>query len=324
MSQEFPSGESAGPAWRAIVIAALVAAVLFSSFLTLPFFGGFLLPFAPSPAVRVAHRRGLGAGVWVAAGAAMLLFLATVASTDPRAAAFGSLVAFVLIALPAVAAAWTRRGASATAAYLALSAGGALLLGGLLLASSAPGRRSPGQEIAAMIDGMAPSAVARAQLDPETAARAAAFVKSFRDFASAYWVGLAAACWVLGSALAFYTGSRFARPAPSAQAVRFEALRVPTFAVALFAVSGAGAVLAEGAWKRASADLLIPLVALYFVLGLSIICHFARRWFRVRLLRVGLYALVVYFPMNVVVALLGLFDWYADFRRRGEGALEKS
>ena len=30
------------------------------------------------------------------------------------------------------------------------------------------------------------------------------------------------------------------------------------------------------------------------------------------------------FPINVGVALLGLFDWYVDFRRRGEGVVEKS
>ena len=66
------------------------------------------------------------------------------------------------------------------------------------------------------------------------------------------------------------------------------------------------------------ASLLWPLAALYFVAGLSIICHFARKWFRARILRIGLYALVAYFPLNVAVGLLGIFDWYADFRRRGE------
>jgi hypothetical protein len=38
---------------------------------------------------------------------------------------------------------------------------------------------------------------------------------------------------------------------------------------------------------------------------------------------VGVYTLVAYFPMNVGVALLGLFDWYVDFRRRRLGAMEK-
>jgi hypothetical protein len=32
-----------------------------------------------------------------------------------------------------------------------------------------------------------------------------------------------------------------------------------------------------------------------------------------------LYVLAGYFPINVAVALMGLFDWYVDFRRRGEG-----
>jgi hypothetical protein len=57
---------------------------------------------------------------------------------------------------------------------------------------------------------------------------------------------------------------------------------------------------------------------LFFVVGLSIICHFARKWFPVGFLRIGLYVLAAYF-LNVIVALLGLFDWFVDFRRRGGG-----
>ena len=101
---------------------------------------------------------------------------------------------------------------------------------------------------------------------------------------------------------------------------RFEALRVPAPVVALFAASGAGFALLRSPSRIWAGDLLLPLSALYFLAGLSIICHFARRWFRAQILRAGLYALVVYFPLNVAVGLLGLFDWYADFRRRGEKA----
>ena len=88
--------------------------------------------------------------------------------------------------------------------------------------------------------------------------------------------------------------------------------------------AGAAFGLLEGEARRVAANLLLPLLALYFVAGLSIICHFFRRWFRARILRIGLYALAAYFPINVGVALLGLFDWYVDFRRRGEGVVEKS
>jgi hypothetical protein len=82
-------------------------------------------------------------------------------------------------------------------------------------------------------------------------------------------------------------------------------------------------VLLQGSARRIAGSVLLPLAALYFVAGLSIICHFARKWFRFWLLRVGLYTLVAYFPMNVGVALLGLFDWYVDFRRRGAGTIEE-
>ena len=91
----------------------------------------------------------------------------------------------------------------------------------------------------------------------------------------------------------------------------------------LFVAAGAASVFLPAAARPAAGSVLLPLFALYFVAGLSIICHFARRWFRFWLLRVGVYTLVAYFPMNVGVALLGLFDWYVDFRRRRLGAMEK-
>ena len=99
-----------------------------------------------------------------------------------------------------------------------------------------------------------------------------------------------------------------------------DAFTVPPAVVGLFVVSGAGTVLAPMPFREIAGNALLPLSVLYFLAGLSIICHFARKWFRARILRVGLYGLALYFPINVGVGLLGLFDWYADFRRRGEKA----
>jgi hypothetical protein len=325
-SEEPLEGEArlAGAGWREIGMAALVAAVLFLAFLVIPVIGPIAVPFAPVPAVRTAHRRGMAAGLLVAGGAALLLFVATVASAGAARAGSGAVVVLVSIALPAAAAAWTRRGGRPSIAYITLAATGFVLVSAALLLRSAATGHTPGREIAAAFDEMGPAAVNRAQLDAETAARMRATLAAARDFARTFWLGLAGACWVIASAIGFYTGARLARPEESAEAARFEALRVPTLTVALFAAAGALSALAASPWRERAGNVLIPLVALYFVLGLSIICHFARKWFRVRLLRIGLYALVVYFPINVVVVLLGLFDWYADFRRRGEGALEKS
>ncbi len=105
-----------------------------------------------------------------------------------------------------------------------------------------------------------------------------------------------------------------------AERTRFEALSLPAFLAPVFVAAGAVSALARDTARQVAGDVLIPLAALYFVAGLSIICHFARRWFKTRILRVGLYTLVIYFPMSVGVALLGLFDWYVGFRRRGEKA----
>src|SRR4029077_10043382 len=99
---------------------------------------------------------------------------------------------------------------------------------------------------------------------------------------------------------------------------RFDGLSVPPVVVLLFVAAGAGGVLPPQAVREVAGNALLPLSALYFLAGLSIICHFARKWFRARILRVGLYGLALYFPINVGVGLLGLFDWYGDFRHRGE------
>jgi hypothetical protein len=157
-------------------------------------------------------------------------------------------------------------------------------------------------------------------MDASAVARVRSTLHAAREFTLLYLPGLVATFWVVGAALGFYAGSRSARPAPTAEATRYERLRLPAAAVFLFVAAGAGFALLPEPARRLAGNVLLPLAALFFVAGLSIICHFARKWFRVGILRAGLYALVAYFPINVIVALLGLFDWYVDFRGRGEKA----
>lgn len=309
-----------------ILLAAILSALLFTLFLVLPLFGVLVIPFAGVPLTRLAHRAGGRAGTLGAALGAVLLLGLGFVNSGKSEALLALFAAVVILLLPALFAASTRHGLEPSHAYLGLClAGFVCLVGGLALrslAGGAPMRR----EIAIAFDQMTPAAIqsySRAQMDVETIARLKATLAAAKQFATKFWVGLVGASWVLGSAVAFYTGARLARPAASAEATRFETLRIPPAIVAVFVLTGAGSVLLPASARQVSGNLLLPLVALYFVVGLSIICHFARKWFRVRVLRVGLYALVVYFPLNLVVGLLGLFDWYADFRRRGEGAIEK-
>jgi Predicted membrane protein (DUF2232) len=231
----------------------------------------------------------------------------------------------VIALLPALFAASSKRSGNPSRAYLVLCAVGAAGVAAFFLGGTAATGRPVGDEIAKEFDRMIPAALesySRSGMDTATVVRVRSTLETAREFSRRYWAGLLGMLWVLSAAFSFYAGARAARPAPSAEAARFEALRLPAAVAPLFVAAGAGSALLPAASRPIAGSVLLPLAALYFVAGLSIICHFARKWFRFWLLRVGLYTLVAYFPMNVGVALLGLFDWYADFRRRGAGAIE--
>lgn len=317
-----------------IPLAGLASTLLLTAPLFLPLVGALLpgfargllqaigilaFPLVAVPVVRLTHRAGLGAGLL-----ASFICVGLLLGLGPAGLAlFGAL----LTALPTGFTAAVRRGAEPSRTYLALCLAGVVLIAGGFLLRSAAGGRTMRQEIESAFDVMAPAAIqsySRANMDAETIERVKRTLATARDFTRKFWIGLVGASWVLGSAIGFYVGASTARPAPSAERTRFERLRVPAAAAALFIASGAASVVLPSPGREIAGNLLLPVAALYFVAGLSIICHFARRWFRARILRIGLYALLVYFPLNVGVGLLGLFDWYADFRRRGEGAIEKS
>ncbi len=316
-------------------LAASVAATAFSAvfFVALvPPVGTMLaivgLPMSSVPLVRLAHRQGLVATLAACGFTCAILF--------GLGCAFGGVgnglaLAFLgggATALPAASVAFLRAGAEPSRCYLGLCIAGCAILAAAF--GTAVGRPGPSvsTQVGAAFDSAIPlvtESYARQGADAETVALARSTLVAARDFTQYCVWGILGAYCVIGAAIAFYLGARLARPAPSADAARFEALRLPAAVAGLFVATGAGFGLLQGDARRVAANLLLPLLALYFVAGLSIICHFFRRWFRARILRIAMYALVVYLPViNVGVALLGLFDWYVDFRRRGEGVVEKS
>ncbi len=324
-SPEHEGSQSGGTALTLeVLLAALLAAFFFTTFLLLPLLGALALPFAAVSAVRLTHRRGLPAGLLACAiCAGLLLGLGLAAGGGALSLA---LLGGAVTSLPAVSAAFLRRGWAASRSFLFLCLAGFFAIVGYALLPAAVGDRSVEAEIGSSFDQMIASAIetySRSKADPETIERVRDTLTAARRLAQRFWIGLLGASWTFAAAISFYAGARLARPEPSAEAARFEKLRIPAAVAALFVLAGGGAALLPGAARNTAGNLLVTLSALFFVAGLSIICHFARKWFRLRVLRVGLYALVVYFPMNVGVALLGLFDWYADFRRRGEGASEE-
>jgi predicted membrane protein DUF2232 len=311
------------PAWREIPAAAAASALLFLAFLVFPPAGLLTLPLASAAIVRLTHRRGLSIALVAASLAAGILFLAGLATEPPGGALRIAVSGGVIAALPSAFAAWVRAGQNASFAYLGLCLAGCAILTGVIEIFGG-GPTGMATAVDRVFDQALSAPQARSDLDVEAQARLRASASAIREVAKRYGIGLANVGWIFVAAIGFFMGAWAARPSPSAERARFEGLRVPAAIAPFFAASGAIFALGPPSMSRTAGDLLWPLAALYFVGGLSIICHFARKWFRSRLLRVGLYALVIYVPINVGVALLGLFDWYADFRRRGEGAAKQA
>jgi hypothetical protein len=310
-----------------IPLAALAAAAAFSALFVVPLFGALGVPAGAIPLVRLAHRRGLASALIGCVAAVAIVLGAAWAAAGLGMAIAMAFVAAGATAIPVASVGFLRAGADASRCYLGIGLAGCAFLAASFAASATGPGPSVAVEVAAVFDQMIPSALesyARSGVDAETVARMRQTLEAARDFSRQYLWGIFGALWALGGAMAFYGGAAAARPAATALAARFEQLRVPASAAGLFVAAGAGFGLLSGDGRRLAGNLLLPLVALFFVAGLSIICHFFRRWIRVRILRAGLYALAAYFPINVGVVLLGLFDWYVDFRRRGEGVIEKS
>jgi len=311
-----------------IPVAGAVSAALFAAFLALPLLGTLGVPLAAVPIVRMAHRRGVAAGALAGLIGAAIILGVGLATGGGMSAVAMALFAGAIVGMPAASVGFLRAGADPSRCYLGLCVAGAALIAGLAAVSAASPGRSLEAEVGATFDRVTPGVTEsyrKSGADADTVARMKSTLETSRDIAQRYLWGLFGAMWVGGGALAFYGGAAAARPGGPADAARFDQLRVPAAAAGLFAASGAAFGLLEGEGRRIAGNVLIPLAALYFVAGLSIICHFFRRWFRFRLLRAGLYVLVSYVPLNVGVALLGLFDWYVDFRRRaGGGRTERS
>jgi hypothetical protein len=305
-----------------VPLAALAAAGCFSAIFVIPIVGGLGVAFAAVPTVRLAHRRGFLAGALACSLAAAVVFGLTWAIGDLAESVAMTLLAGAVTLLPTASVAFLRAGSDPSRCYLGVILAGCAVLGALFAASASGPGPSLSAEAVASFDRMTPSVLdsySKSGADAATVASVRAMLAGAKDLASRYLWGIFGALWVLGAAVAFYGGAYGGRPSITADAVQFGELRVPPLVAGLFVAGGAVFAVGTGEPRRIAGNVLLPLVALYFVAGLSIICHFLRRWVRARLLRAGLYVLAGYFPINVAVALLGLFDWYVDFRRRGEG-----
>ncbi|MEN8165107.1 MAG: DUF2232 domain-containing protein [Acidobacteriota bacterium] len=128
--------------------------------------------------------------------------------------------------------------------------------------------------------------------------------------------------WTLPSMLVFYLVAvlfwirpRLALLGLNVPAGSFEDYRSDEWLPLAFALTGLGAVVLNGTSRWVALNLLLPVLALYFVHGLAIIRAHLVRWIgRGWLVRWGVAILALQMPLPAVVALLGLVDAFRPLR----------
>jgi len=96
----------------------------------------------------------------------------------------------------------------------------------------------------------------------------------------------------------------------------FHAWKVAEHFVWILIASGAAVLFTDGAWHRLALNVLVIILAIYFLQGLAILNHF----FNVKgvppFLRVlGYFLVVVSFPLRILTTGVGIFDLWIDFRK---------
>ncbi len=297
--------------------AAGLSAFFFWGLRFLPFVGIVFIPGAALPLVRLGARRGAVAALAASAGAAALAAAFGFIVTRSAAESAGQGVALLATAGICGIAGGLARKRAASAVFLGLAVWGAAA--GAVLWTLSPGAD---REIETRFDAMTSSSMAslrQSGTDADSMKTWQASAEIVRRVIVRFAPGLLASLWVGIAAVAFYLGRRFALPGPDGGG--FSRLRLPPGLAAVFVLAGAAAALFRGGGRNLAADVLAPVLVLYFLGGLSIIAYFARRWFRTGVLRAATYAMASWFPFSVGTAVLGLFDWYFDFRKRADRAI---
>ena len=109
------------------------------------------------------------------------------------------------------------------------------------------------------------------------------------------------------------------RISPAEQRPVLNTWRAPDRLVWVLIAAGAMMALLEGFWFWTGANLVIVLSLIYFFQGIAVLAFWLKKKNTPRLLRVGIYLLVaVEIFLALLVALMGLFDLWFNFRRLGK------
>jgi uncharacterized protein YybS (DUF2232 family) len=294
------------------IVAAILVTLLLQGTVGLLPVGALAALLVPLPAAYVTMRLGLWAGCLVVVGTCAVAF-----GMISQVAALGYLVQFGVPAL--LLSLLLRRGVSWVRA-VALSLVVLLGIGSLSLYGMAA-RQQIGVTtlVESYLQGEIETALTLAKDMELPAVQAAQFETTVRNTgdlllqvypaAAAVGYGLLLLTTLLGLVLA--ARSRYSIPG-----MHFDQWKVPELWIWGLILAGIGVLLADGTLAMAALNLLVVMLALYFLQGLAIVRYFFRTRRVSPLLRtLGYVLLATLNPLPVLVAGIGVFDLWIDFRK---------
>jgi uncharacterized protein YybS (DUF2232 family) len=295
-----------------LIVAAILVTLLLQGTVGLMPVGALAALLVPLPAAYVAMRSGLLSGCLVVAGTCCAAF-----GLISQVAAVGYLVQFGAPAL--LLSLLLRRGVSWSRAVVWTLV---LLLGiGSLSLYGLAARQQIGVPtlVENYIQGEIETALSLAKDMELPAVQAAQFEKTVRHTgdlllqvypaAATVGYGLLLLTTLFGLVLA-------ARSHYSIPGISFDQWKVPELWIWGLILSGVGMLLADGILAMAAFNLLVVMLGLYFLQGLAIVRYFFRTRRVSPLLRtLGYVLLATLNPLPVLVAGIGVFDLWIDFRK---------
>jgi uncharacterized protein YybS (DUF2232 family) len=295
-----------------LIVAAILVTLLLQGTVGLLPVGALAAFLVPLPAAYIAMRFGLLAGCLVVAGTCIAAF-----AFISQVAAVGCLVQFGAPAL--LLALLLRRGVSWTRAVtwsLALLLGiGSLSLYGLAAQQQMGVTTLVENYIQAEIE----TALTLAKDMELPAVQAAQFEKTVRNtgdlllqvYPAAAMVGYGLLLLTTLFGLVLAARSRYSIPG-----IPFDQWKIPELWIWGLILAGIGVLLADGILAMVALNLLVVMLALYFLQGLAIVRYFFRTRRVSPLLRtLGYILLATLNPLPALVAGIGVFDLWIDFRK---------
>ncbi len=293
-------------------IAAVLATLLLQGAVGMVPFGMLAALLVPLPAAYVGMRHGTGVAALIVA-----FVVLTVAGLMGTAAGLGYLIPFGLPSLLLVL--FLKRGLDWDRA-VALSLVLLLVLGGLTLQGLAASRQTGVMEI---VGGYLQSEVEQARTilrEMELSANQAGQLDAaLQDMQGQLLQVFPAVALVAYAVLLFCTLiglHKLARSRYRIAGVPFDQWKVPEIWIWGLILAGGGVLFSSGLPAIAARNLLVLMLAVYFLQGLAIMRFFFRARRISPLMRTLAYVLLaVLNPLQALVAGLGIFDMWIDFRK---------